>query len=427
LKTAVLSRRHLLTAGVAAGCASFLGASTPSENPLPEAIRSLKSMRGDVQPITMDEFRARFSHAQRLMAQSGLDAILITGGSSLRYFTGIRWGTGERLSAAILPAKGQPFFVVPSFEEDRLREQLRSSPFEINKVEIRIWHEDESPYQLTAVGLKDHGIAAGTLGINEAVPFMFSSSIAEAAPALRIRSATPVTAGCRMTKSRAELALMQIANQATWMVYRAVHSSMTPEMTQHQVSDLIDAAYTRVGFQGEASVQNGKYTALPHGSAEPQVIGEASVVMIDDGCVVEGYCSDITRTFVLGRATDRQKKVFEIVARAQKAALAAAHSGVTCGSIDGVARKIIDAAGFGPDYKYFSHRLGHGIGLDGHEWPYLVRGNSQMLAKGMTFSDEPGIYIPGEFGVRLEDDFFITENGAESFTSFSPSIEHPFG
>ena len=426
MKTVVLSRRHLLTAGVAAGCAGLLGATGASENALPDAIRSLKSMRGEVQPISMDEYRERVSRAQRLMTENALQAILITGGTSLRYFTGIRWGTGERLSAVVLPAKGQPFFVVPRFEEDRLREQLRSSPFEVEKVEIRTWHEDESPYQLLAAGLRDHGIATGTLGMNEAVPFVFSNSIAEAAPALRIRSATPITAGCRMTKSQAELDLMKLANRATWLVYRAVHRSMNAEMTQHEVSALIDAAYARVGFQGEASVQTGKYSALPHGSTEPQVVGEGSVVMIDDGCVVEGYCSDITRTFVLGRATDRQKKVFEIVARAQKAALAEARPGVPCGSIDGVARKIIDSAGFGPDYKFFSHRLGHGIGLDGHEWPYLVRGNSQMLAKGMTFSDEPGIYIPGEFGVRLEDDFFITDNGAESFTSFSPSIEHPF-
>ncbi len=328
---------------------------------------------------------------------------------------------------ACTAAKGDAFFVVPAFEEARLREQLARSPFDGPKVEVRTWQEDESPYALVAAGMKSRGMATGAVGIEETVPYMFSEGIAKAAPALQVRSATPVTAGCRMTKSAAELELMTIANRATWQVYRAVWQAMNPAMTQHQVGALIDAAYAQVGFEGEASVQTGPYTALPHGSREPQVIGEGSPVMIDDGCVVEGYCSDITRTFVLGKASDKQKRVFEIVQRAQKAGLEAARVGATCGSVDAAARKVIEDAGFGPDYKYFSHRLGHGIGLAGHEWPYLVRGNGQTLVKGMTFSDEPGIYIKGEFGVRLEDDFHVTENGGESFTELSAGIEEPFG
>jgi len=251
--------------------------------------------------------------------------------------------------------------------------------------------------------------------------------VAQAAPALKMVSATPVTAGCRMAKSAHELELMKLANQATWMVYRAVYQAMQPGMTQRDVGALISSAYAKVGFRGGASVQVGEYTALPHGSATPQVIGEGSPIMIDDGCTVEGYNSDITRTFVLGKATDKQKRVFEIVQRAQQAALAAARPGVACEAVDAAARKVIADAGYAPGYKFFSHRLGHGIGMDGHEWPYLVHGNTLPLAPGMTFSDEPGIYIRGEFGVRLEDDIYVTNDGAEMFTTSSPSIEHPFG
>jgi len=198
-------------------------------------------------------------------------------------------------------------------------------------------------------------------------------------------------------------------------------------MTQDQASDLIDLAYGRVGFRGEASVQVGQYSALPHGSMTPQTIEEGQIVMIDDGCTVEGYQSDITRTFVLGKASDKMKKVFELVHKAQSAALAAAKPGVPCETVDAAARKVVESGGYGPNYKYFGHRVGHGMGMDGHEWPYLVRGNKLPLAPGMCFSDEPGIYIPNEFGVRLEDDMHITENGAELFTPQSPSLEDPFG
>jgi Xaa-Pro dipeptidase len=316
--------------------------------------------------------------------------------------------------------------VAPAFEEERLREQLASGPFD-SKVDVRLWQEDEDPYRLVAQGLKDRGISTGTLGMEERVTFVFSNGVAQAAPALKIVSATPVTAGCRMVKSAQELELMRLANQATWMVYRAVYQAMQPGMTQHDVGALIAAAYVKVGFRGGASVQVGEYTALPHGSRTPQVIHEGTPIMIDDGCTVEGYNSDITRTFVLGKASDKQKKVFEIVQQAQKTALAAARPGVPCEAVDAAARKVITDAGYGPGYKFFGHRLGHGIGLDGHEWPYLVRGNTLPLERGMSFSDEPGIYIRGEFGVRLEDDIHITAEGAEMFTTPSPSIEHPFG
>jgi len=230
-----------------------------------------------------------------------------------------------------------------------------------------------------------------------------------------------------MIKSPNELALMRLASEVTLSVYDAVYHALREGMTQRDVGNLIDQAYQRVGFPGEASVMVGEYTAFPHGSTTPQVLREGSIIMIDDGCTVEGYDSDITRTFVLGKASDKMKQVFDIVHRAQSAALAAARPGADCGSIDSAARKVITEAGYGPDYKYFTHRLGHGLGMDGHEWPYLVRGNTTKLQANVTTSNEPGIYIRGEFGIRLEDDMHVTENGAELFTPQSPSLEDPFG
>jgi Xaa-Pro dipeptidase len=263
--------------------------------------------------------------------------------------------------------------------------------------------------------------------MEESIRFAFVDGTSKASPHATIASATGVTAGCRMVKSAHEIALMRLASQVTLTVYEAVYQALREGMTQSEVSNLIDAAYGRTGFPGDASVMMGELTAFPHGSTTPQVIREGSIIMIDDGCVVEGYQSDITRTFVLGKASEKMKQVFDIVHRAQSAALAAARPGAECGAVDTAARKVITEAGYGPDYKYFTHRLGHGLGMDGHEWPYLVRGNATKLQANITTSNEPGIYIRGEFGIRLEDDMHITENGAELFTPQSPSLEDPFG
>jgi Xaa-Pro dipeptidase len=281
--------------------------------------------------------------------------------------------------------------------------------------------------------LKDRGQAAGTLGIEETTKFVWSDGVRQAAPQLKIVSATPVVAGCRMIKEPHEIELMRLASRATLNVYEAVYHALQPGMTQDTVSSLIGQAYNRVGFPGYASVQVGQYTALPHGSVTPQVIEEGSIIMIDDGCTVEGYQSDITRTFVLGKPTDKMKRVFDIVKQAQTATWKAARPGVRLDALDAAARQVIVDAGYGPGFKFFSHRVGHGMGMDGHEWPYLVKNNmfgwekALTLQPHMTFSDEPGVYIRGEFGVRLEDDLHITENGAELFTPQSESLERPFG
>jgi Xaa-Pro dipeptidase len=399
--------------------------------PLPPAVAALTSMRDRATPITADERRARLDNARRLMAAQKIDAIVLTGGTSLNYFTGMRWGNSERLTAVVVPRTGNPFIVTPAFEEDRTREQLVKGP--MAHAEVATWQEDDSPFALLAQGLKDHGLATGRVGVEETTKFVFSDGIAAAAPAMQFVSATPVTAGCRMIKDAHEIELMRLASEATLKCYQAVFKSLQPGMTQNDASRLIAAAYNRLGFPGGASVQVGEYTALPHGSTTPQTIREGTIIMIDDGCAVEGYQSDITRTFVLGRATDKMKKVFDVVHQAQAAALKAARPGVPLADVDAAARKIVLDAGYGPGFKYFSHRVGHGLGMDGHEWPYLVRNNmfgwdkTLTLQPGMVFSDEPGIYIRGEFGVRLEDDMHIASDGAELFTPQSPSIEQPFG
>jgi len=398
---------------------------------MPPSIAALTSMKSEATPITVDERRGRIARAQQLMAGNNMDAMLLTGGTSLLYFTGVRWGNSERLFAVVVPVKGEPFCVCPAFEEDRAHEQLALGP--LAKTEVRTWNEDESPFERVAQGLKDRGIASGRLGIEETSKFVFADSIGSAAPSLHVTSATPVTAGCRMIKDAHELALINLACHVTLKAYEAVFHALAEGMTQNTVSSLIGAAYSRLGFPGFASIQVGEYTALPHGSITPQTIREGTIIMLDDGCTVEGYQSDITRTFVLGKATDKMKKVFDIVHQAQSAALKAAHPGAPLDSIDTAARKVIVDAGYGPGFKYFSHRLGHGMGMDGHEWPYLVKNNMFGWTKaltaqpGMVFSDEPGVYIRGEFGVRLEDDMHITANGAELFTPQSPSIEQPFG
>jgi Xaa-Pro dipeptidase len=230
-----------------------------------------------------------------------------------------------------------------------------------------------------------------------------------------------------MVKDSHEIALMRLAAEVTWKAYEAAWKALKEGMTQADFARLVQSAHQRLGFTGGAGVQVGEYSALPHGSVQPQVIREGTILLMDGGCSVEGYASDISRTFVLGKPTDRMKKIFEIDRRAQDAALAAARPGVPCEAVDRAARKVVEDAGFGPDYAYFTHRVGHGMGMDGHEWPYLVRGNTLPLAPGMTFSNEPGVYVRGEFGVRVEDDMLITENGAELFTPQSPSLEDPFG
>ena len=424
----MISRRRFLEIG---GAAATIPVSTSSslakqENSrLPPSITTLKSRKSEATPITRDERQQRQERARLLMKENSLDAIVLMAGTSLQYFAGIRWWGGERMFALVLPASGNAFYVCPGFEEGRAREQIKNAP-EGEHPDVRIWQEDESPYQRLAQGLQDRGIATGKVGLEETIRFVFADGIAKAASQATITSATAVTAGCRTIKSPHEIALMRLASQVTLAAYEATYRALKDGMTQPEVEELVQKAHERLGFSGGADVQVGEFSAFPHGSVTPQVVHEGTIVLMDGGCAVEGYQSDITRTFVLGKASEKMKSVFDIVHRAQSAALGAAKPGAECGSVDAAARKVVTDAGYGPDYKYFTHRLGHGLGMDGHEWPYLVRGNSSKLQPNITTSNEPGIYIRGEFGIRLEDDMHITENGAELFTPQSPSLEDPF-
>jgi len=423
-------RRFLEVGGITAGMAASRGlvtaaAAQEADASLPPSLAKLQSRKSEATPISREERHERQERARQLMSENGLDAILLMEGTSLRYFSGIRWWGGERMFTLVLPAKGAAFYVCPAFEEGRAREQIQNAP-DGGQPDVRVWQEDESPYERVAQGLKDRGISSGKLGIEETVRFVFADGIRKAAAQADLTSATPVTAGCRMIKTAHEIALMRLAAQVTLAAYHAAYLAVKDGMTQPQLEELVKKAHERLGFTGGADVQVGEFSAFPHGSVTPQVVHEGTIVLMDGGCSVEGYQSDITRTYVLGKATDKMNRVFDIVLRAQSAALAAARPGVECGAIDAAARKVVTDGGFGPDYKYFTHRLGHGMGMDGHEWPYLVRGNPTKLQANMTTSNEPGIYIRGEFGVRIEDDMHIMEDKAELFTPKPVSLEEPF-
>ena len=431
-----ISRRKVLQAAslasIGAATAATLASSSlrgapaqqnPSLSSLPPAFASLKPLGDRVKPIRPEEYQQRVALAQKLMtdAKPQFQALYITPGTSLFYFAGIRWWPSERILALLIPRQGDPFLVCPAFEEGRLREQLHWP------IEIRTWQEDDSPFAVAAKGLVDRGVTQGQVGVEETTRYTFFDRMRLAAPSLTFVSADPITIGCRAQKSDHELEFMRLACAATFDVYKALFASLKEGMTQREVGGLLEQGFAKMGLQGGALVLFGPSAALPHGTREEQTLREGMGVLIDGGTVIEGYPSDITRTGVLGKPTAQLQRAFEIVRGAQDAALAAAVAGHECGSVDDAARKVISDAGFGPNYKYFTHRLGHGIGLDEHEWPYLVRGNKTILKPGMTFSNEPGIYVVGEYGLRCEDDMVIAESGpAQLLTAgFQPSLEKP--
>jgi Xaa-Pro aminopeptidase len=421
-RRAFLSRAAALGAGALA--AAPHDAEAQSAATVPDSIRALTPMTGGVVPISSDERRARLERARRLMTDNRIGAIVLEGGSSMFYFTGVRWGLSERPFVTVIPAKGDLAWVGPGFEEARARELI-----EVGGRDLRTWQEDESPYRLVAQILKDRGISTGSVGVEERLRFFVFNGIRKEAPALDYVSADPVTAGCRMIKSPAEIALMQRANDITIAAYQAAFATLHEGMTQGDLRGNIMAAYRALGATtADVAVSFGEYTAFPHGSITPQKLKEGDVVQVDDGCSIDGYQSDITRTTVFGKATRRQTEVWNLEKRAQAAAFAAAKPGVACEAVDAAARKVITDAGFGPGYTVpgLPHRTGHGIGLDIHEWTNFVKGNTTPLAPGMCFSDEPMIAIYGEFGIRLEDCLHITENGAKFFSQPSPAIDRPF-
>src|SRR5271154_6290526 len=428
MKIPTQSRRDFLQTSVASASLFALqnpqtSATAKPTDELPPAFANLKPLGDQVHPIQPQEFQSRLNQAQERMAQSQppYDALFLAPGTGLYYFTGIHWGLSERLLGLLIPKSGQPILVVPGLEEGRLRERLKFP------IEIRVWQEDQSPTKIAAAALADRNIRGGQIGVEETAAFTFYDHFRQAAPGFTFVSADPITVSCRSHKSPHELELMRIACNATFDVFTAVFASLKEGLSQNDLARLVESGFAKMNLQGGALTLIGESAALPHGTQKPRALRPGDVVLIDGGCTVEGYESDVTRTGVLGTPSKKVQEVFEIVRHAQNAALDAARAGKLSGSVDDAARKVITDAGYGPDYKFFTHRLGHGIGLDGHEHPYLVRASTTLLEPTMTFSNEPGIYIPGEFGLRCEDDMVITPNGpAQLLTKgFQLSLEKP--
>jgi Xaa-Pro dipeptidase len=413
----MLSRRAFFLQSAAAASlaasAGFVGAS-----PSPK----LKSMTAAAKAISVEERRGRIAKVQMLMAQRKIAALLIEPGSSLDYFTGIRWHRSERTTLAIIPASGEILVVTPAFEEPSVRETLQAGG------EVRPWDEHESPFEKIVQGLKDRGVNSGLLAAESTIRFFIVAGIRQVSSGYEIIPADPLVRACRLIKSPAELALLQTANDVTIEALRQVHRQVSKGMSAEDIAALMDHATIALGGSPEFSmVLLNEASAYPHGSVQPQKIREGSVILMDCGCAVQGYQSDISRTWVYGEATPKQRKVWNTVKRGQEIALDTAKIEVAVGSIDDAVRKYYEKEGWGPGYRLpgLSHRTGHGIGLDGHEPPYLVHGDATPLQAGMCFSDEPGIYIPGEFGIRLEDCWFMTASGPKLFTPLAKSLEDP--
>lgn len=397
------------------------GNSENNSTPVPQEGLSKSSTTSDITPISREERLGRIEKAQRLMNQEKIDALYLEPGTSMKYFLDFDFSLSERMVAAIIPSKGDPIYICPKFEEDKVAELMKFGN------EIRTWEEHESPYDLVKSVLKDKIGNFGTLGIEERCRFFLYDGIKNKLSNFQYVLADNITAGCRMYKSKAEIALMQKANDITMEAYRVVFSSLKEGMTQDDFKSIASQAHQNLGVNGSIGANFGKWTAFPHGSSQPQKLKEGDVILADGGCTIEGYKSDISRTIVFGKASKRQEEIWNLAKEAQDAAFELAKKpGITCEELDYIARKTISDGGFGPDYKYFSHRLGHGIGMDGHEWTNLVRGNKTPVQKGMCFSNEPGIYIVGEFGVRVEDCMYISDAGPVYFSNPATSINNPF-
>jgi Xaa-Pro dipeptidase len=414
----MLSRRVFLSA--AAGAPLGLVGACGGSSATPPA--ELKSLTTDAKPISADERRTRIAKVQMLMQQRNVAALLVEPGSSLDYFTGIRWWRSERVTLAIIPARGEIVVVTPAFEEPSVRDTLQVGG------DVRPWNEHESPSELIVQGLRDRAAASGVVAAESTLRFFIVDGIRRASNAYEIVSGDPLVRECRLVKSPAELELMQLANNVTLEALRYVHGHLQRGMNRTDIAAMMDRTTVALGGSLEFSlVLLNEASAYPHGSQQAQTVREGSIVLMDCGCTVHGYQSDITRTWVFGQANARQRKIWNTVKRGQEIALETAKIGIPTGAIDDAVRSYYEREGFGPGYKLpgMSHRTGHGIGLDGHEPAYLVHGDTTPLQAGMCFSDEPGIYIPGEFGVRLEDCWVMTESRPKLFTPFAKSVDEP--
>jgi Xaa-Pro dipeptidase len=412
-----LHRRDFMGMAGAAAMATPFGSSAMASAP------GLTPIGGKAVPIGAAEREARIARVQRLMREQGLSAILVEPGSSLVYFTGVRWSRSERLTAVVIPAEGRIGVFTPFFEEPSVRESLAVP------ADLRTWNEHEDPLKLVGGWLKERKLGSGTIGVEETVRYFAVDGLQRALPGASIRSAAPAVRAVRMIKSPPEIALMQLATDITIAAYRHTYPRIRPGMTPAEIGTIMNQATAALGARPEfALVLLGEASAYPHGTGKPQAVKEGEIVLMDCGCSVHGYQSDVSRTFVFGEATKRQRQVWTHMHRGQQIAFEAARIGAQAGSVDDAVRRYYTKLGYGPDYKLpgLSHRTGHGIGLDGHEPVNFVRGERTLLAPGMCFSDEPGIYIPGEFGIRLEDCIYMTPGGPRWLSTPPPSIDRPF-
>ena len=384
----------------------------------------LPNLAANAVPIGAAERLARIARAAQLLRAEGMDALLIEPGSSLVYFTGVQWWRSERLTAAVLTREGEIAVVTPFFEAPSVRESLGV------EAEVLTWNEDDNPLAAVGIWLGKRGLAKRRIGIEETVRYFAVDGLQKAMPNATPVNGAPVVRGCRMHKSPAEIALMQVANDITIAAYRHTAPRIEAGMIPAQIGAIMAAATNALGGKSEFElVLLGEASAYPHGSGKPQAVKSGEVVLMDCGATVHGYQSDISRSFVHGKASPRQRQVWDQMRRGQDVAFAAAKLGTPAGKVDDAVRAYYEGLGWGPGYKLpgTSHRTGHGIGLDGHEPVNLVRGETTKLAPGMCFSNEPGIYIPGAFGIRLEDCFYMTETGAKWFSEPPSSIDKPFG
>ncbi|MEA3139443.1 MAG: Xaa-Pro dipeptidase [Gammaproteobacteria bacterium] len=417
-RTAMLSRRAFLHSAAA----TSLLARTAFTAPTIKSASVGGSITGNAKPISAEERHMRLAKVQTLMAQQKIAAMLVEPGSTLDYFTGVRWRRSERTTLAIIPANGQVVVITPAFEEPSVRETLQVGG------DVRPWDEHENPFEKVVQALKDRGISAGVIAAESTTRFFIIAGIHQASSAYEIIPADALVRACRLIKSPAELALLQLANDVTIEALRQVHAKVSRGMGTAEIAALMDSATLALGAAPEFSlVLLNEASAYPHGSVQPQKVRDGSVILMDCGCEVHGYQSDISRTWVVGEATAQQRKVWNTVKRGQEIALETAKIDVPVGSIDDAVRKHYESEGWGPGYRLpgLSHRTGHGIGMDVHEPAYLVHGDATTLAAGMCFSDEPGIYIPGQFGIRLEDCWYMTTSGPKLFTQLAESLDHP--
>ena len=394
------------------------------------ALAALSDMTVGVQPITIQEYSQRIASAQTAMQLHGIAAIWVHAGTNMTYFSGTKWHPSERMVGAIIPATGAIEYIAPYFEQNTLRDYM------VIEGEVNVWHEHENPYRLFVDTLKRMGISPDKvspprIGLSEDTPFFIADGISQLVAGMQLVNAQPVTAHCRTRKSASEIALMQRAKHMTLEVHKAAASILVEGITTTAVNAFIHEAHRKVGAPGSyfCIVLFGAATAFPHGVKNSQTLKHGDMVLIDTGCQIEGYISDITRTYVFGEPSVRQRKVWDAEKAAQAAAFKAAQLGVPCKEVDLAARHSLVVSGFGPNYNLpgLPHRTGHGIGMDIHEWPYLVGSDNTPLAEGMCFSNEPMICVPGEFGIRLEDHFYMTSAGPKWFTTPSKSIDDPFG